>query len=84
MNINVSKYNEISINEVKRLIADGVINCQAHIEQGDHYACAFAGLVTIANETYKLYAGDVIVANNVKLYVAAEDDSYFDSLISIN
>jgi len=75
MTIKVSNYNEIGIKEVRRLIADGIIRGKQHIEQGDHDACAFAGMVTIGTDDIKLYAGDVVIAN---------DDSYFNSVITIN
>lgn len=84
MTIKTSKYNEIGINEVRRLINDGIINCPAHIKEWDHSIGAFAGTVTINGDTKKLHAGDEIIINNVNLTMAKENDDYFDCEININ
>ena len=83
MQIKTTTHNEISIEEVRRLISENIINCPAHIVKNCD-ADTFAGMVTLRGENIKLYAGDEVTVHNVSLPLAIAAPEEFDSWVVIN
>lgn len=80
MIINVSKYNEVSFNEVKNLL-----KAPAQIIKSPYQNGVYLGSLTFENSvSVKIYSDDEVRINNVTLPLAKAEESYFDHTIEIN
>lgn len=79
MKIPVSKYNEVNIKDVEKLIkSKSQIRYSEYRHNNEHVGC-----ITINGIVYNLKAGDEVCINNVWLPLAYAKDEYFSQYIEI-
>lgn len=79
MKINCSKYNEVRLQDVEKLLT----NCE-QFRTNRFRKGRYLGSVVVNKISFPLFAGDEVLIHNVSLSLSYGEDSYFDCELEIN